>query len=267
MATPPPPPPDEPAPPPVGPKVAPPDDPSAGTCPRCGSPFQPGQEYCLECGLRLPLVRGFVASQFVPALGRTWRRHMRWYPGDWIWPVVFGLVVAAIGATVAILSTRDQHRASKTIVATTATGPATTATATVPPTTGTGSTATAPTGTTETTPATTGETTTETTTETTPTETTPTGPTKWPPGKTGFTIVLASVAHSDGLAGARKVAKRAIDAGLTNVGVLNSDNYSSLQPGYYVVFSGVFDTLAEARSSLSTAQGTFPQAYPRKVAP
>jgi hypothetical protein len=264
VATPPPPPSDESVPP---PPPAPPPDPGAGVCPRCGSPYQPGQEYCLECGLRLPHVRGFVAANFIPALSRTWRRHARWYPGDWIWPVVFGLVVAGAGATVAILIANDQHKKSKTIVATTSTGPGTT-TSTVPPPTGTG---------TETSPTGTGTGTSPTTTETSPTTTEPppppppppppTGPIKWPAGKTGFTVVLASVAHSDGLASARKTAQKGIDAGLTDVGVLNSDNFSSLRGGFYVVFSGVFDTLAEAQSGVATAQGTFPQAYQRKIVP
>jgi hypothetical protein len=267
----PPPPPDEPAPPrPAGAPDAPaPSDPGPGVCPRCGSPYEPGQEYCLECGLRLPIARGFFAAHFVPGLGRVWQRHLRWYPGDWIWPVVFGLVVAVLAATVAIVTTRNSHSAAKTIVATTETAPTETTTTPSPPSTATG---TEPTGTegTETTPTTTTTTPTETaptTTETTPTQTTPSGPVKWPRGKTGFTVVLASLAHSDGLPSARKTVQKAIGAGLTDVGVLNSDNYSSLRAGYYVVFSGIFDTLDEAKGNLSTAQGTFPQAYTRRIVP
>jgi hypothetical protein len=128
-----PPPPDEPALPPEAetPEPVEPGDVEAGSCPRCGSPYAPAQEYCLECGLRLPLVRGVI-----PSLGQTWQRHFRWYPGDWIWPVVLGLVIAAAGATVAILTTRDDESGSKTIIATG--GTETGGTSTVPPeTTGT----------------------------------------------------------------------------------------------------------------------------------
>jgi hypothetical protein len=89
----------------------------------------------------------------------------------------------------------------------------------------------------------------------------------WPPGKTGYTIVLASVVQSDGLQAARRVAKKALDAGLTDVGVLNSSNYSGLTPGYYVVFSGIYDSVAAAEANLSTAKATYPQAYPRKIQP
>ncbi len=43
----------------------------ATTCPRCGAARAPEQDYCLECGLRLPVVVGTVA-----ALRRGWvRRH------------------------------------------------------------------------------------------------------------------------------------------------------------------------------------------------
>jgi hypothetical protein len=210
-------------------------------------------------------------------MGQLWRRHLRWYPGDWIWPVVFGFVVAAIAGTVAILTTTTwaDDNGSRTIVATTETAP--TGTATVPPT----GTETAPTGTSPTETTATETTATETTaTETTATETTattppppppppppPTGPIKWPAGKTGYTVLLQSVAHSDGLPSARSIAKKALDAGLTDVGILNTDNFSNLTHGYYAVFSGVFDTLGEAKSNLGTAQGTFPDAYTRKIAP
>ena len=41
---------------------------------------RPGQDYCVDCGLRLPAVDGRVAS-----LRRGWMRRLGWYPGDWIW--------------------------------------------------------------------------------------------------------------------------------------------------------------------------------------
>jgi hypothetical protein len=264
VATPPPPPTDEPPPEPA-PEETPPGEEAPPTCPRCGSPYAPGQEYCLECGLRLPLARGMVASQVVPALGRTWRRHIRWYPGDWIWPVLFGLIVAVLAGTIAILVANNNDKGSqKTIVATTATTTAAAATtATQPATETTAPATTAPpettsTAATETTP---------TTTATTPTQTTPTGPITWPAGKSGWTIVLASVARSAGLSTARSDARKAIGAGLKDVGILNSDNYSSLKGGYYVVFSGVYDTNGEAESNLSTAKATFSGAYAREITP
>src|SRR5919198_1139923 len=32
-----------------------------GACPRCGAPYAAGQEYCVECGLRLPAETGRFA--------------------------------------------------------------------------------------------------------------------------------------------------------------------------------------------------------------
>ncbi len=59
------------------------------------------------------------------------------------------------------------------------------------------------------------------------------------------------------------VTHRGLDAG-----VLFSSDYSSLRPGYRVVFSGVFpdDSDAEARASRAHELG-YPDAYPRFVAP
>src|SRR5438552_7766850 len=66
-------------------------------CPRCGTPRRPGQEYCLECGLRLPRVTGTLAQ-----LRRSWIRRIGWYPGDWIWPALLTLPIAVAGAAVSI---------------------------------------------------------------------------------------------------------------------------------------------------------------------
>jgi hypothetical protein len=50
--------------------------------------------------------------------------------------------------------------------------------------------------------------------------------------------------------------------------VLFSSDYSSLRPGWWAVFSGVYDSDAEARAALPRAQSSgFPSAYPRRVAP
>src|SRR6185437_3561158 len=61
-------------------------------CPKCGVAYEPLQEYCLECGTRLPTNTGVVG-----VLASKWQRHFAWYPGDWIWPVLlfFALTVAA----------------------------------------------------------------------------------------------------------------------------------------------------------------------------
>jgi hypothetical protein len=70
---------------------------SETTCPRCGVIRTPAQAYCLECGLRLP-----VADDGVASLRRGWLRTIGWYPGDFVWMALAGLLVAAGGAAAAI---------------------------------------------------------------------------------------------------------------------------------------------------------------------
>ncbi|HEY3050658.1 MAG TPA: zinc ribbon domain-containing protein [Gaiellaceae bacterium] len=241
----PPEPPDEQPPPP------PPPDAEGGLCPRCGTPYEPFQEYCLECGLRLPVQRGII-----PVLSTAWRRRLPWYPGDWIWPVLGLLIVAALGAAIGILATTGSDgSATKTRAETQAT---------VPLGTGTGATSPPP-------PA-------ETSTSTLPTESVPTTApepppppppsnqlTAWPAGQNGWTIVLASIPQSAGRAAAVSEARKALNAGLTDVGVLNSSEFSSLHSGYFVVFSGTYNSESEAKSALDTAKGSYAQAYVRQI--
>ncbi len=66
-------------------------------CPRCRAWREPAQAYCVECGLRLPVVVGTVA-----VLRRRWVRAVGWYPGDWVWLALASLLVAAAGAAAAI---------------------------------------------------------------------------------------------------------------------------------------------------------------------
>ena len=73
---------------------------------------------------------------------------------------------------------------------------------------------------------------------------------------------------SSGRAQAVRLAKAALHAGLKDVGVLDSSRYSSLHPGYYVVFSGIFKSQAAAQDTLSTARSNgYPSAYARPITP
>ena len=87
----------------------------------------------------------------------------------------------------------------------------------------------------------------------------------WPAGN-GYTIVLATLPLPGGARAARAKALAALRDGLRDVGVLVSSSYPSLQPGYYVVFSGVYVSLEEAQSDLDTAKSSFPGAYARPIA-
>ena len=49
--------------------------------------------------------------------------------------------------------------------------------------------------------------------------------------------------------------------------MLDSSRFASLHPGYYVVFTGVFDSEVEAASALQRARAVVPGAYPREIVP
>ena len=102
-------------------------------CPRCSSAFEPGQEYCLECGLRLPPT----------SAGETRRDASFAEPratAAWLAPALLGLVLALLGAGAAIAISSNGETKAAVPVATggSLTAPPSTPTLTAPePTTGT----------------------------------------------------------------------------------------------------------------------------------
>ena len=88
----------------------------------------------------------------------------------------------------------------------------------------------------------------------------------WPAGQSGYTNVLESLPVRNGRAAALQHARAAKRAGLREVGVLVSSQYSSLHPDYYVVFSGIYATQAQAVADLSAAHAKgYPGAYQTRV--
>jgi hypothetical protein len=244
----PPPPPPPPSAPDVPPSPEPPPEP--GVCPRCGAPHDPYQEYCLECGHRLPSPYGMRTREI-------WSRDSPL----WLWAALLALLLVALvaGAIVAIAATRgDKEGQPRTSIPVVATGPSTTDTVgviTQPPTTVTINPPTTTFGSTTTLPTTTLSTT-----------TTTTGTVTWPAGKDGYSIFLKSVPTSEGRAKADAAAQRARNNGLSQVGVLNSSDFSSLRPGYWVTFTGIYDTQQQANAALPNARARgFPTAYTRPV--
>jgi hypothetical protein len=228
-------------------------------CPRCGVAYEPLQEYCLECGARLPTNRGVVG-----VLASRWQRHFAWYPGDWIWPVVFFLVLT-IAATAAVLIANSTR---------TSAAPPATATTNVP--LSPGATRTVRIGSTSTLPnapqptITTGPLPSAPGSPSNPASTTPkpnpNAPAVWPANESGYTNVLESLPVTGGRANALARARRARQNGLHDVGVLVSSQYSSLHPGYFVVFAGIYETQAEAVAGLSSVHAKgFPDAYQTRV--
>jgi hypothetical protein len=89
----------------------------------------------------------------------------------------------------------------------------------------------------------------------------------WPAGRSGWTVVLASYPAPKGRVTALATAGRAARAQLTQVGTLASGSYASLNPGYDVVFSGIYGTSADAQQALSRArQAGFGSAHAAQIA-
>ena len=182
-----------------------------GTCPRCAAERRPSQSYCLECGLRLPVVEGGLA-----VLRRSWLRSLGWYPGDWVWLALAAGLVAAGGAAASIAVGRHHAAAA-----------ATTFVAPIPHRL------------------------------TTPTTTEPNGKTAWPRGLGGGwtpwscsrPLPVANRTRSREKQ-PLSVASSAARSGLPQVGVLDSSDFSSLHPGYYVVFSGIYSLAGDANTAL-----------------
>jgi len=224
-------------------------------CPRCEAVVQPGQEYCLECGGRLGHARPGPVERASVSVSE---RHP--WAGAWVVPALLGLVIAVLGTGAAIAISDDGGGEPSAVV--TATGGNLTVT-------DTGPTLTAPEPTEP--PATTATTAT-TATQPPPTTTRPAPPANpaavsWPRNRSGWTIVLLSLPQANGRAAAAAKATEARSGGLRRVGVLNSSRYASLHPGYYVVFTGIFETEAEAASALQRARAVFPAAYQREIVP
>jgi hypothetical protein len=177
-------------------------------------------------------------------------RHLS-SPGEWVWRVLGFFLLAALGALVAI-AVSDGANGKSPLVATpsaslpivTATAPTTSAPVTVEP------------------PVT--QPPVVTTKPKTPKK--PSGGLVSWPNRNGYTVVLQSLPTSATRANAVRTARQAIAAGLKDVGVLDSAGYSSLHPGYYVVFSGVYTSAAAAAAGVSAAHAAgFPAAYERPV--
>jgi hypothetical protein len=203
------------------------------------------QEYCIECGLRLPIDHGIL-----PTVGRAWRLQVSRYPGGWLLVVLVLLALTAVASVAAILASDEGESAVRTIAATEPT-----------PTVRAPETATVFVPTTAPTTDTTG-----TTTATRPAG--PTAPIDWPAGRRARTIVIASVPTTRGREAALRLARAAVRAGLPNVGVLDSSRFASLRPGYFVVFSGFYATLDGALAAVESAKArSYPRAYEREITP
>lgn len=92
----------------------------------------------------------------------------------------------------------------------------------------------------------------------------------WPAGKSGWTVQLDVLSKETSDAAAVDAAKsEAESGGASDVGALDSDAYTSLKPGNYVVYSGVFTgkgAKGKAQAALKKLKQDFPDAKVVEVA-
>jgi cell division septation protein DedD len=189
----------------------------------------------------------------VPRLGRAWRRRFGWYPGDWVWPSLLALLIAALAGIGAAAFVSHEQKSADYV---TATSPFGAVTSTIAPPEHTVATQTAPTQTGAQEPP--------------PRQTPPTQQTlkAWPAGRSGWTVVLQSLPKANGRSFVLAQARAAEHSGLKDVGIIDSDKYTSLHPGYYVLFTGVYSSIEDANSAVTTAKSNgYLRAYPRQIIP
>lgn len=197
-------------------------------CPRCGAALRADQDWCLSCGAP-------ASTRIAPA--PNWRTPLA------IIAAVLALAAAAIAVAFLEL-TDDAERVAQAPDATATPTPAATATPapTETPATGTATATPAPGATATPAPQTVGT---------------------WPEGEEAWTVILLSGDNEDA---ARRRAEE-LAAGGTPVGVLRSDDFSSLRPGYWVVFSGQYETSEEAEAAAAGLGAAAAGSYVRLVSP
>jgi hypothetical protein len=220
-----------------------PQAPAGRRCPRCGAGLTDQQEWCLHCGAA-------VGARIVAAPG--WRAPI----------AVAGVLLAviAVAVTIAIVTLADDTeqvaQAPPAAVSPAPTvAPVPTPTPTPDPALGTTPTAT-PTPTPGVSPTATPS----------PTPEAPAsgaGVASWPAGESGWTVILASERRRTE---AQTKAERFAADGVADVGILDSDNFSSLTGGYWVVYAGRYESLRAAEDALDSSIDV-PDAYVRQITP
>jgi len=207
-------------------------------CPACLSPMRSDQRYCLECGERL------AVDEIPPPPGGGSAFSNR----STSVLAIAAVVLIVVGVGLGWVALRDSNRGDT---------PDATVTDTVITDTIITDTIITDTIITDTI-----------ITDTIITDTSASGAT-WPVGESGYAVILASkdsatFTESD----AQIIADDATAGGVQMVGVLDSSQFSTLNPGYWAVFSGPYTTLDQAVSAAATIQGQgYPDAYARHVQP
>ena len=90
------------------------------------------------------------------------------------------------------------------------------------------------------------------------------GLTPWPEGRTAYTIVLNSSGTRED---AERLAGEVAAKGVPDVGVIDSDDFESLGPDSFVVFSGVYEKEAEAQAALAQIRDQAGGGSTRRIVP
>ncbi|MGZ4415935.1 MAG: SPOR domain-containing protein [Gaiellaceae bacterium] len=82
----------------------------------------------------------------------------------------------------------------------------------------------------------------------------------------GWIVILASIPTAQGQSSANSFAAQARKAGIDNISILNSSNRKPLRGGYWVVYTGPYDTLAQVSTAAGSVHGAgFGTAYIREL--
>ncbi len=87
---------------------------------------------------------------------------------------------------------------------------------------------------------------------------------EWPEGRTAWTVVLNSSGTRDD---AERLATELAGKGVPGVGVLDSDDFESLGPDSFVVFSGTYGSRAEADEALAQVRDRAGGGSSRRIVP
>jgi len=219
--------------------------PDGEACAACGGALAVDQRYCLNCGARRAGTRvpfpGATAAQPVATTTPTTVRESRFADRSWSFPVWSGLAgVAAVSlgilAGVLLMNTRDDDaKTGAALVSATPTPTAVVAAPTAAPTV-----------------VATAEATVAAVTEFVA---------DWPAAQEGWTVQLQTLPKDGTTPQAVADAKAALTAqGAADVGALDSDEFSSLDPSQYVLYTTVSSSKADAEGVLSGIQANFPDA-------
>jgi cell division septation protein DedD len=198
-------------------------------CPQCGAQLSADQEWCLDCGA--------AASTRIAA------------PRGWKVPLaVVGvlLALALIGIVLALVELAGDPEQVTEAPATPTPAPTAAAAPAVPPPA-------SPTPGAETTPA----------PQQGGAQPSP-GVDTWPKGETAWTVILNSSGTRED---AERIAGELAAKGIPDVGVLDSDDFTSLGPDSFVVFSGQYEDRTQAEGALAAVRDRAGGGSTRRVVP